>query len=235
MNHAREARILEQLIGPTFFSAMEAHNGYVAGGAIRAVFSSEPILDVDIFFHSKEDFDACFSSFGEQEYSPTFSVTDSAATHVSTGEEDGGIPKMRYQLISAEYGPPDALIRKFDFTMCMGAFHDGRFILDSLFLKHIAQRRLCYNANGKYPICSLWRAAKFIKRGWKLPGIEAIKLALAINNVGIKDFADLKEQLLGIDTMFLAELTSAIAQNSEKRYDFGEAIDFIGNFLDQED
>jgi hypothetical protein len=238
MNNKREAEILRKLMGPRFESAVGAHKGFIAGGAVRSVFSSDHVADLDIFFHTREDFDACIAALGDgEEYSPTFTFTDSAATHISTGNEAGDIPRMRYQLISAEFGLPGTIIQKFDFTMCMGAWRPetGEFILDDLFLKHVAQKRLCYNANGVYPICSLWRAAKFIKRGWRLPGIEAIKLALAINNIGIKDYGELKKQLMGIDTIFLAELTESLAHKAEARYDFGEAVEFIAGFMDEEE
>lgn len=238
MDHTRETAILRKTIGQRFLYALEASNGFVAGGAVRAVFASEPILDVDIFFREKADIEKCVEALkleGE-EFGPSFSITDSAWTHVANGEDED-IPKMRFQLIEAVVGSPAEVIKGFDFSMCMGAWDPttGVFILDSLFLKHVAQRRLCFNPNAEFPICSLWRATKFIKRGWKLPGIEAIKLALAIHNIGLGDLGELKRQLLGIDTIFLKALTDALATKHEAKYDFGEAVEFIADFLDDEE
>jgi hypothetical protein len=237
MNNKREAEILRKLMGPRFESAISSFNGFIAGGAVRSVFSSDHVADLDVFFDTRTDFDNCIAALDDGEHSPTFTFTDSAATHISNGTDAADIPRMRYQLICAEFGTPKQIIQKFDFTMCMGAFDvaTGEFILDELFLKHVAQKRLCYNSNGVYPICSLWRAAKFIKRGWRLPGIEAIKLALAINNLGMKDYKDLRTQLMGIDTIFLAELTDSLKHKAEARYDFGEAIEFIAGFMDEDE
>lgn len=237
MNNKRESEILRKLIGPRFLIAIAANKGFVAGGAVRSVFSSDHVADIDVFFQTREDFDSCIASLDDGEHSPSFTMTESAATHISTGNEADDIPRMRYQLVCAEFGMPLTIMSKFDFTMCMGAWRPdrGEFIMDELFLKHVAQKRLCYNANGVYPICSLWRAAKFIKRGWRLPGIEAIKLALAINNIGIKDWGELKKQLMGIDTIFLAELTDALGKKAEAAYDFGEAVEFIAGFMDEDE
>lgn len=210
-----------------FYQAMKNSGGYVAGGAVRSVFAGEAIKDFDIFFENRDAFDDCLEKLAEDGDSPSFTQTETAWTHVDgTG--------MCYQLICAEFGRPEEVIAKFDFSCCMGAWVDSGFILDPLFMKHCAQRRLVFNANAGFPICSLWRAMKFVRRGWKLPGTEAIKLGLAINHLNIKDRKELKRQLMGIDTLFLKELTDALEQQSDVKYDFLEAVDFIMKFVDSE-
>ena len=226
--HKREARILKDIMSPTFYNAMTTSKGYLAGGAIRGVFCSEPIVDFDIFFRSRINFDNFVSSFDKGE-SPTFTTTDTAWTHI---DED----KVTYQLICAEFGEPSEVIKKFDFSCCMGAWEPEKgFILDKQFLKHCSQHRLVFNANAGFPICSMWRAIKFIKRGWKLPAIESIKLALSINHLNLTNHAELKRQLLGIDTLFLKELTDALEKDKAVAYDFGEAIEMLMAFVDKED
>lgn len=228
-NHTRESAILQRIMSPVFWKAMAESEGYLAGGCVRGVFSGEPIKDFDIFFRDRDHFDACLERLKDGGDSPTFTTTDTAWTHK---HEDGYF----YQLICAEFGEPSDVIRKFDFTCCMGAFDPvfKAFTLDDLFLKHCAQRRLVFNANAAFPICSLWRAVKFIRRDWKLSGIEAIKLALAVNNLKLNDRKELKRQLMGIDTLFLKELTDALESDQTKAYDFGEAIDMLVSFADAE-
>lgn len=228
MSHLREARILELALDPKFAKAIEDNQGYLAGGCVRSVFCSESINDFDMFFPSQSEFDRCVESMNGDD-SPSFSVTDTAWTHIT---EKGD----RYQLICASFGQPEEVIKRFDYTMCMGAYDPRKrdFILDPLFLKHCSQRRLIFNVNSEFPICSLWRAVKFIKRGWKLPGTEAIKLSLKINNIQLTNLSVLKRQLMGIDTIFLKELTDDLAAKGETKYDFLEAIDMISAFVDNE-
>ena len=227
MKNLRESGILKRLMSKRFLGAMLNSNGYLAGGAVRAVFTSEPVKDFDIFFRSREDFDRCLEAIGSTpDDSVTFTQTDTAWTH-----NDG---KMLYQLICAEFGEPAEVIKKFDFTCCMAAWTGKEFILDDLFLKHCAQRRLVFNPNAGYPICSAWRAIKFVKRGWNFPGVEVIKLALKMHHIKIDTHADLKTQLLGIDTLFLKELTDALATDGQAVYDFGEALDLLNKFLEEE-
>lgn len=227
--HNRECHLLKERISKTFLNAALNHNAFVAGGAVRSLFASEATKDIDLFFQTKEDFEACSTSFGEGEESPTFTTTDTAWTH-----NDG---KMTYQLICCLFGKPEQVIQAFDFTCCMGAWipRTNEFELDPLFLKHCSQRRLVFNPNAKFPICSLWRAFKFIQRGWKMPAVESIKLALSIHHLNIADRKELKRQLLGIDTLFLKEMTDALAISGNLPYDYMEAVDFIMDFVDKQE
>ena len=223
MKHRRENNILTKLMDPQFYEATMANNGFVAGGAVRSVFASEAIRDFDIFFRRAEDYKNFMESFDISD--TTFSMTDTAATHKA---EDG----YCYQAICAVYGEPAEIIKNFDFTCCMGAWvPETAFVLHDDFFQHCSQHRLVFNANAQYPICSLWRALKFIKRGWKLSAIESIKMALCINHLALNDRRELKRQLLGIDTLFLKEFTDSLEKDGERKYDYLEAINYLETFF----
>lgn len=238
--HPRESQILEKLIIPEILEYVKEHHGFIAGGAIRAVFTSDHISDIDIFFYDPTDFNAGgvfeegIDTGSTEGYRIMFLKTDVAWTHKPENEY-AKYPLQ--QMICAVYGSPEDVIKKFDFTMCMAAWNpvSRDFIMDQYFLKHCAQKRLVFNVNVDYPICSLWRAAKFIKRGWKLPAVDCIKLALKINKLDISTKGQLKRQLMGIDTLFLKELTDALETNKDATYDFGEAIEFIATMIDSEE
>jgi len=117
-----------------------------------------------------------------------------------------------------------SIIEQFDFTVCMGAydFNAQEFLLDENFLKHLAQRKLVYNINSQYPFASLYRAIKYIKKGFKISGIEMLKIGLKCNSIQINNFKELRKQLMGIDTLFLKELTDKLngEEMASKAYDF---------------
>lgn len=227
--HYRENNLIKQRISKTFLDTALEHNAFVAGGPIRSLFTSEASKDIDIFFATKQDFTVCCESWSGKQDSPTFTTTDTAWTH-----NDG---ETTYQLICCLFGTPEEVIKAFDFTCCMGAWipKTNEFELDPLFLKHCSQRRLVFNPNAKFPICSLWRAVKFIRRGWRLPAVESIKLSLAIHHLQIQDRTELKRQLLGIDTLFLKEMTDALEVNGNLPYDYMEAVDFIMDFMEKQE
>jgi len=223
--YMREQAILQRLMGSTFYNAMVAHDGFVAGGAVRSVFTSQPINDFDIFFSTLKDAQSCFESFCEGEESPTFMETDACWSHKGDGKCENVPEGMRFQLIKASVGQPEEIINRFDFTMCMAAWVPTvGFVLHDKFLLHCSQKLLCFNTKAEYPICSMWRALKFIGRKWKMPAIDAIKLALRIHDISIRNHGELKKQLMGIDTLFLKEFTDAIANGSQASYDYDQAI-----------
>lgn len=234
-NHLRESGILQRVCDHEILEIAFKHDAYLSGGAVRSVFTGERIEDLDISFRSKEDFQACTEDLSVLEgedggYKYCFTGTDAAWSY----KPPGRAPMI--QLICAVYGQPEEVLAKYDFTVCMGAWMPGtqQFMLSDLFLKHCAQRRLCYNANGEYPISSLWRVVKFLDRGYKLPGVEAIKLALNIQRLNLTDHRVLKRQLMGIDTMFLKEFTAALDQRADIRYDFGEAIAWLDRYVNEQ-
>lgn len=114
----------------------------------------------------------------------------------------------------------------------MGAynFKEEKFYLDNYFLTDNVEKRLRFNPGTEYPICSLYRTLKYQKKGYLLPGIEIIKIALAINNLKMNTYKDLKEQLMGIDTLFLMPLTEKLLNDENEEYDFGKFKDELANF-----
>ena len=103
--------------------------------------------------------------------------------------------------------------------------------MDECFLEHLSTRVLVFNIDAKYPINSMWRVQKYTDRGYKLPAIEMIKLALCINNLNMKNYLDLKEQMIGIDTLFLVDVTDALLEKESTKYDFKSALTFINEKL----
>lgn len=235
-NHPRESRILQKLIIPEIYEYVKDNHGFIAGGAVRGVFTSDHVNDIDIFFRKEEDFnkngifEEGLETNQDNDYRIMFAQSDVAWTHKPEFEYD---KYPLQQMICAVYGSPEEIINKFDFTMCMAVWipETDQFIMDKYFLKHCAQKRLHFNINADYPICSMWRAVKFIKRGWKLPAIDCIKLCLKINNLDLKTKGELKRHLMGVDTLFLKELTDALEQQKDGAYDFGEAIDFLSKIM----
>ena len=62
-----------------------------------------------------------------------------------------------------------------------------------------------------------------------MSGIDYLKLGLKIEKLNIKTFADLKKQMLGIDTSFLRDLTDKLGGEdyADKAYDFDKAMELI--------
>lgn len=227
VKYPKEQYILEKLITRAGLREIIKTSWYIAGGACTSVFSGTSVNDLDIYFESIEDLQSAI------QYIRTNVKTDeeSFVTECAFSFKRNG---LRIQYIKKIVGKPIELIKQFDFSICECAYlpETKEFVMGEDFLADLCARRLRYNIDGKYPIASLWRLKKYIERGFKLPAIESIKLSLCINNLNIKTFRDLKEQLEGIDTLFLKELTDVLIDNGEKRFNFNEALEFMNEMLE---
>lgn len=202
-------------------SLMLKFDAFIAGGAVTSAFSSTRINDFDLFFQNKTSLDAAIAEVPMDDKTV---VTDSALSVILDGH--------RVQFIKVVTGTPEEVIDTFDFTVCQAAYSWRQgFMFGREFMKHLAQRRLVFNIAAKYPICSLYRARKFIRRGFHFSGIEAIKLGLRIQALEIETYKQLREQLMGIDTLFLKDLTDSLKGQDEKKYDMNEFFETLEAWL----
>ena len=226
--YEKQKYVLDKLLRK---AGIEPHtdNFFIAGGALTSVFLNTTVTDLDIFFYNQKAFDEFKRSQGRDK--PIFANKKYFVCQTDCAESYC-INDIRIQLIKKVCGDPYDVIFRFDYTICMAAYLPklNKIILGDNFLYHLAGKELHYNI-GKYPLASLWRAKKYIAKGFKFPAMEAIKLALTINNLNIKDYKGLKEQLEGIDTLFLRELTDALLKQGKKEFEFKEALIFMENVL----
>lgn len=223
--YSRESSYLLSTMGETARKIMDDHGAFMAGGAVTSVFSSAKINDFDLFFPNEGEMKKAISTITPGDKSVD---TDSALSVILDGH--------RVQFIKCVFGTPEEVIGKFDFTICQAAFDlKNGFTFGGEFFAHLAQRRLVFNISAEYPICSLYRSRKFIKRGFSFSGIEAIKLGLRIQALDLSTYADLRKQLMGIDTLFLKELTDSLKGEDEKRYDLNEFLTTLDKWLEKLD
>jgi len=226
--YEKQKYVLDKLLEKV---GIEPHtnNFFIAGGALTSVFLNTRVSDLDIFFHNQKAFYEFKRSQGRDK--PIFANKKYFICETDCAESYN-IEGTRVQLIKKLYGEPYKVISGFDFTICMAAYLPAinRIIIGDDFLYHLSGKELHYNI-GNYPLASLWRARKYIEKGFKFPATELIKLALKMNEISIKSYRDLKEQLEGIDTLFLRELTDALLKKGDKKFEFEEALVFMEKIL----
>lgn len=216
--------LLEVLKKEGLIDLLNKNHAVIAGGAIRAVFANEHISDYDIYFKTKRDLDSFLIDLEETEFVEVMR-TGTAITFKKN--------EIKLQVITMEdfITHPEKIIKQFDYTVCMGAydFDTDSFVLYEDFLENLARRELYYNVSAEYPLASLFRLRKYFKKGYTISGTEVIKLGLAINNLKMESYLDLKKQLEGIDTLFLKELTDKLLspEYAEKKYDFNTFLELL--------
>lgn len=110
------------------------------------------------------------------------------------------------QIILRFVGQPSEIHDNFDFIHCSNYWtvKDG-VVLNQEALEATLAKELKYSGS-KYPICSLFRLRKFIKRGWSITAGEIFKIAYDINKLDLDDIAVLRDQLVGVDSAYFNEV-----------------------------
>lgn len=118
------------------------------------------------------------------------------------------------QIIVRFFGDHEAIHENFDFVHCMNwwTYSEGVVLrLDSL--EALMSKTLVYKGS-LYPVCSVFRARKFIERGWTINAGQYLKMILQISELDLTKFAIMEEQLTGVDAAYFHQLL-ANAQNKE--------------------
>lgn len=137
----------------------------------------------------------------------------------------------KIQLIVRFYGTPEEIHRNFDFVhaMCYYDFKERYLFLEPRALESMLLKTLLYNGS-LYPVSSVFRCRKFIKRGWSISAGQMLKMMYQISDLDLSNVHVLREQLLGVDMAYMQQLLSAL-ENREK----GRKVDgqYLAKLIDE--
>lgn len=127
----------------------------------------------------------------------------------------------KIQVVARFYGDVTEIHKNYDYVHCTCAWcsWDNELILPSRALEAIINKELYYMGS-KYPLCSIFRARKYINRGYTINAGQYLKMAMQLNDLNLKDVEVLKEQLMGVDSAYMSALIEAISAQKEKEEDF---------------
>lgn len=241
----RESRKISALLQDYFKDGNKAYSEFskygvaLCGGAIAAICSDLPVKDLDLYLNITEDemwkLDAleraiCMNAAADPAISKV-SRSDNATT--ITWER--GSKKYCVQIVRKVFGDPVCILEEhFDFTVTMGAFvfSSGLFAMSDRFLIDLAKRDLVF-VHSQYPICSLHRVSKYLRKGFTFKGSSAILLGLAIAQLEISSYQQLKEQLMGIDTLLLVGLLESLDESVA--FDMAKTISLVLSKINNEE
>ncbi len=123
------------------------------------------------------------------------------------------------QLVTRFYGSPEEIHDNFDFihAMCWFDLYNNELHTPIQALRSMQSMSLYY-VGSLYPVCSLFRLRKFIKRGWKVSAGEILKIALQISDIDLSDPKVLKEQLVGVDALYFNMLITALSATNNEAF-----------------
>lgn len=131
------------------------------------------------------------------------------------------------QLVIRFYGDAEEIYKNYDFAHVQQHYD---LESDKLYgnldaMNSLASKTLRYTGS-LYPICSIFRAKKFIERGWKINAGQMLKMAFQCSKIDWHDRQMVREQLTGVDAAYFHQLINKL-EESGFYADDGRDIDDI--------
>lgn len=121
----------------------------------------------------------------------------------------------KIQLIMRFTGSPEEIHSNYDFIHVTNYWTSKTgLVVNKEALVSILTKELVYRGS-RYPICSVIRTRKFIKRGWTINAGQYLKMAFQINDLNLNDPRVLEDQLVGVDSAYFEAL---IEKLNDKNY-----------------
>jgi len=129
----------------------------------------------------------------------------------------------KIQIVIRFYGDAEEIHSNYDFshTTNYWTYKDG-VVTNIEALEATLSKSLFYRGS-KYPITSIIRTKKFIKRGWNINAGQYLKMCMQISRLDLTDIYVLEDQLVGVDSlyfqMFIANLMKDIEKGNKSKSD----------------
>jgi len=126
----------------------------------------------------------------------------------------------KVQLIIRFYGEPDEIHRNYDFVHCTNYWQswDGYLELNKAALESLITKELRY-IGSLYPLCSIIRSRKFIKRGFTINAGQYLKMAMQLNGMDLHIPEVLEEQLIGVDVAYFGQVIEQVKEKDPEKID----------------
>lgn len=129
----------------------------------------------------------------------------------------------KVQIVIRFYGDPETIHQHYDYVHCTNYWLSKTrdVALNQPALEALLARELKY-IGSKYPLASVIRTRKFIKRGWTINAGQYLKMAFQISELNLKDVAVLEDQLTGVDVAYFTHLITALQKHADSEKEAGK-------------
>lgn len=134
----------------------------------------------------------------------------------------------RVQIIIRFYGEPNKIHENYDFVHCTN-YYDSKnatLTLKAEALEALLAKELRY-VGSKYPLCSIIRLRKFIKRGWTINAGQILKMAMQLNAMDLLDIKVLEDQLTGVDSAYFCQIIENLKEDNPEKVNAAYLVEII--------
>lgn len=140
----------------------------------------------------------------------------------------------KIQLVTRFFGDADEIHKNFDFVHATGVWDSetGKLTTSTEQLEALINRALIYKGS-LYPLASIFRARKFIYRGWTIDAGQYLKMAFQLNKLDLLDPYTLEEQLTGVDLLYFYQIISDLNYKMMKDENFKPSTEYFIKIIER--
>lgn len=137
------------------------------------------------------------------------------------------------QIVCRFTGEPNVIHKTFDFIHATNyfTFKDG-LVTNNKALLSLLSKQLSYQGS-MYPLTSIIRAKKFIKRNWSIGAGEYLKIMFQISLLDLTNLDVLEEQLIGVDVAYFAMVIAALRKAKESNQELDITAEYMNTLIDR--
>ena len=137
------------------------------------------------------------------------------------------------QIVLRFWGTAEQIHKTFDFIHATNyfTFKDG-LVRNLEAVESILTKQLKYQGS-YYPVTSIIRAKKFIKRGFNIGAGELLKIMFQISQLDLTNPDVLEEQLIGVDVAYFDLIITALRNKMDNDKDFKLSAQYFNALIDR--
>jgi len=134
----------------------------------------------------------------------------------------------KIQMVFRFFGEPEEIHKYYDFMHCTNYWTswDDKLELKKEALACLLSRELIY-VGSKYPICSIFRVRKFIKRNFTINAGQLLKICMQISELDLTKIEVLQDQLTGVDCAYFLEVIGKLKEKDPEKVNSAYLIEII--------
>lgn len=139
----------------------------------------------------------------------------------------------KVQIVIRFFGEPSEIHDTYDFIHATNYWtkREG-LVTNNRALEALLSKELIYSGS-KYPLASVFRTRKFLKREWSCHVGNYVKMAMQLNEMDLSDPYVLEEQLTGVDAAYLYQIIRAVKDKRKDDPDFQFNASYICTLVDR--
>lgn len=139
----------------------------------------------------------------------------------------------KIQIVIRFFGEPSEIHDTYDFIHATNYWTKKEgLVTNTRALEALLAKELVYSGS-RYPLASIFRTRKFIKREWTCHVGNFVKMAMQLNEMDLTQPDILEEQLTGVDAAYLFQIIEAVKEKRKDDPDFEFNSTYICTLVDR--